>query len=55
MSYVSLPVQKLHPHGDIVSQPYKLTFLTTCLVAVMQTSGYSIFHDRDTPILLGLL
>ena len=26
------------------------TFLTTCLLAVLQPSGYSIFHGRNTPI-----
>ena len=31
------------------------TFLTTCLMAVLQPSGYSIFHSGDTPIQLGLL
>ena len=31
------------------------TFLTTCLMAVLQLSGYSVFHGRDTPIQLGLL
>ena len=30
------------------------TFLTTCLMAVLQPSRYSIFHDGDTPIQLGL-
>ena len=30
------------------------TFLATCLMAVLQPSGYSVFHDRDTPIQLGL-
>jgi len=31
-----------------------VTFLTTYLMAVLQPSGYSIFHDRDTPIQLSL-
>jgi len=31
------------------------TFLTTCLMAVLQPSRYSVFHNRDTPIQLGLL
>ena len=26
------------------------TFLATCLIAVLQPSGYSVFHDGDTPI-----
>ena len=30
------------------------TLLTTCLMVVMQLSGYSIFHDRDTPSQLSL-
>ena len=30
------------------------TFLTTCLMVVLQPSGYSIFHGRDTPIQLSL-
>jgi len=29
-------------------------FLTTCLIAVLQPSGYSVFHGGDTPIQLGL-
>jgi len=32
-----------------------VTFLATCLIAVLQPSGYSIFHNRDTSIQLGLL
>ena len=30
------------------------TFLTTCLMAVLQPSGYSVFHSGDTPIQLSL-
>jgi len=30
------------------------TFLATRLIVVLQPSGYSIFHGRDTPIQLGL-
>ena len=30
------------------------TFLATCLIAVLQPFGYSIFHGGDTPIQLGL-
>jgi len=30
------------------------TFLATHLMAVLQPSGYSIFHGEDTPIQLGL-
>jgi len=29
-------------------------FLATRLMAVLQPSGYSVFHGRDTPIQLGL-
>ena len=31
------------------------TFFTTCLIAVLQPSRYSVFYGRDTPIQLGLL
>ena len=31
------------------------TFLATCLMVVLQPSGYSVFHDGDTSIQLGLL
>ena len=30
------------------------TFLVTCLMAVLQSSRYSIFHGGDIPIQLGL-
>jgi len=30
------------------------TFLATYLMAVLQLSGYFVFHGRDTPIQLGL-
>ena len=30
------------------------TFLATHLMAVLQPSGYSVFHSRDTPIQLSL-
>ena len=30
------------------------TFLTTCLIAVLQLSKYSIFYGGNTPIQLGL-
>ena len=46
LSYASPPVQKLHPHSDIISKLYKPTFLATHLIAVLQSSGYSIFHGR---------
>ena len=31
------------------------TFLTTCLMAVLQPSRYSVFHSGDTSIQLSLL
>ena len=31
------------------------TFLATHLIVVLQPSGYSVFHSRDTPIQLSLL
>ena len=45
---------KLHLHGDATSEPYKPTFLATCLMVVLQPSGYSVFHGGDTPIQLSL-
>jgi len=45
---------KLHPHGDATSEPYKPTLLATRLMAVLQPSGYSVFHSGDTPIQLSL-
>jgi len=30
------------------------TFLVTCLMVVLQPSGYFVFHSGDTPIQLGL-
>ena len=29
-------------------------FLATCFMVVLQPSGYSVFHSKDTPIQLGL-
>ena len=55
LSYASPPIWKLHPYSDIISKLYKLTFLTTCLMVMLQPSRYSIFHGRDTPIQLSLL
>ena len=55
------PSEKYIPMVILLSQLYKPTFygsstlLATCLTAVMQSFGYSIFHDRDTPIQLGFL
>jgi len=56
LSYVSLPIWKLHPCSDIISELYKLAFhfLATCLMAVLQPSRYFVFYGRDTPIQLGL-
>ena len=31
------------------------TFLATCLMAVLQPSGYSIFHSRVTPVSVSIL
>ena len=56
---------QVHPSGNNVpivkpppnhtSLPFMAaTFLVTCLMAVLQPSGYSVFHDGDTPIQLGL-
>jgi len=43
------------PQSNHTSLPSTVaTFLTTCLMAVLQPSGYSVFHIGDTPIQLGL-
>ena len=47
-------VQKLHLYSNVAFQLYKPIFLATHLMAVMQPSRYSIFHNGDTPIQLGL-
>ena len=59
LSYASLPVQKLHPCSNIISNYTSLpsmvaTFLTTHLMVVLWPSRYFIFHGRDTPIWIGL-
>ena len=37
------------------SPPFMIaTFLVTCLIAVLQPSGYLVFYGGDTPIQLGL-
>ena len=54
LSYASPLIRKLHPCGDVTSKIYKPIFLATRLMAVLQPSGYSIFHGGDTPIQLGL-
>ena len=49
----NIPVVK--PPLNHTSLPFMVaTFLTTCLMVVLQPSRYYIFHGRDTPILLGL-
>ena len=50
---------KLHPRSVATSEPTSLlstvaTFLTTRLMAVLQPSGYPVFHGGDTPIQLSL-
>jgi len=46
---------KLHPYSDIISKTYKSAFLATHLMAVLQPSGYSIFHDGVTPVSVSTL
>ena len=49
-----IPTVKIPPkHTSLPS--IVAIFFTTCLMAVLQLSGYSIFHGGDTPIQLGLL
>ena len=49
----NIPVVK--PPLNYTSLPSMVaTFLTTRLMAVLQPSGYSVFHGRDTPIQLSL-
>ena len=49
----NIPAVKSPPNHT--SPPFMVaTFLVTCLMAVLQLSGYSIFHSGDTPIQLGL-
>ena len=52
--YTSLPVRKQRLRGETTSKPYKPTFLTTCLIAVLQPSRYFVLHSGDTPIQLSL-
>ena len=42
------------PPNHISPPSMAATFLATCLMAVLQPSGYSVFHDGDTPIQLSL-
>jgi len=49
----NIPVMK--PPPNPTSPPFTVaTLLATCLMAVLQPSGYSVFHGGDTPIQLGL-
>jgi len=49
----NIPMVK--PPPNHTSPPFTAAiFLATCLMAVLQPSGYSIFHRGDTPIQLGL-
>jgi len=44
------------PPPNHTSLPFMMaTFLATHLMAVLQPSGYFVFHGGDTPIQLGLL
>ena len=50
----NVPMVKLPPNHT--SPPSIVAIvLTTCLMVVLQPSGYSVFHSGDTPIQLGLL
>ena len=50
-NYIPVVMPPLNP----ISLPFMAaTFLTTCLMAVLQPSRYSIFHGGDTPIQLSL-
>ena len=49
----NIPAVKLPPnHTSLPSMA--ATFLATRLIAVLQPSRYSVFHDGDTPIQLSL-
>ena len=59
ISYASPLVQKYIPTvkspPNHTSPPSTVaTFLATCLMVVLQSSGYSVFHSRNTPIQLSL-
>ena len=48
-------VSVVKPPPDPTSLPFMAaTLLATHLMAVLQPSGYSVFHGRDTPIQLSL-
>jgi len=57
---LSLLIWKIHPCSNIAFPTIQslpstaATLLAICLIAVMQASGYSVFYNGDTPILLGL-
>ena len=62
---ISMCHMQVHPPGNYIPMvilipnyisPLSIaaTFLTTCLMVVLQPSGYSVFHSRDTPIQLSL-
>ena len=42
------------PPNHISPSSMAATFLATRLIAVLQSSRYSVFHGGDTPIQLGL-
>ena len=49
-------VPMVKPPPNHTSLPFMMaTFLATHLMAVLQPSGYFVFHGGDTPIQLGLL
>ena len=53
LSRNNVPVMK--SPSNYTSPPSMVaTFLTTCLMAVLRPSRYSVFHGRDTPIQLSL-
>ena len=59
MSYTSPLVWKYipaveSPPNHTSPPPMAAIFLATRLMAVLQPSGYSVFHSGDTPIQLGL-
>ena len=50
-NYIPMVMPPLNP----ISPPSTAaTFLATRLMAVLQSSGYSVFYDRDTSIQLSL-
>jgi len=50
-NYIPMVMPPLNP-ASLPSMA--VTFLTTRLMAVLQPSGYSVFHGGDTPIQLSL-